>query len=84
MTLSSPPPHLLDVPQSPGAGSQACSATNLSRVAGLEKQLAIELKVKQGAENMIQTYSNGSTKVGAACMRTSHVRVHNPHVRAHR
>uniref|UniRef100_A0A8C0XD91 Serine/threonine-protein kinase N1 n=1 Tax=Castor canadensis TaxID=51338 RepID=A0A8C0XD91_CASCN len=34
----------------------------LSRVAGLEKQLAIELKVKQGAENMIQTYSNGSTK----------------------
>ncbi|XP_029773668.1 serine/threonine-protein kinase N1 [Suricata suricatta] len=51
-----------DAPQSPGAGSQACSATNLSRVAGLEKQLAIELKVKQGAENMIQTYSNGSTK----------------------
>uniref|UniRef100_A0A452TBM8 Serine/threonine-protein kinase N1 n=1 Tax=Ursus maritimus TaxID=29073 RepID=A0A452TBM8_URSMA len=52
----------LDAPQSPGAGSQACSATNLSRVAGLEKQLAIELKVKQGAENMIQTYSNGSSK----------------------
>uniref|UniRef100_A0A8C0XPA5 Serine/threonine-protein kinase N1 n=1 Tax=Castor canadensis TaxID=51338 RepID=A0A8C0XPA5_CASCN len=43
-------------------GGPACSATNLSRVAGLEKQLAIELKVKQGAENMIQTYSNGSTK----------------------
>lgn len=38
-------------------------------MAGLEKQLAIELKVKQGAENMIQTYSNGSTKVGAACVR---------------
>ncbi|XP_004999906.1 serine/threonine-protein kinase N1 isoform X2 [Cavia porcellus] len=51
-----------DAPQSSGAGSSACSATNLSRVAGLEKQLAIELKVKQGAENMIQTYSNGSTK----------------------
>ncbi|XP_021106061.1 serine/threonine-protein kinase N1 isoform X3 [Heterocephalus glaber] len=51
-----------DVPQSPGAGSSTCLATNLSRVAGLEKQLAIELKVKQGAENMIQTYSNGSTK----------------------
>uniref|UniRef100_A0A8C0XGU6 Serine/threonine-protein kinase N1 n=1 Tax=Castor canadensis TaxID=51338 RepID=A0A8C0XGU6_CASCN len=47
---------------SPGEGGPACSATNLSRVAGLEKQLAIELKVKQGAENMIQTYSNGSTK----------------------
>ncbi|KAM9243899.1 serine/threonine-protein kinase N1 isoform 1-T1 [Dugong dugon] len=51
-----------DDPQSPGAGSPACLATNLSRVAGLEKQLAIELKVKQGAENMIQTYSHGSTK----------------------
>ena len=24
--------------------------------------LAIKLKVKQGSENMIQTYSNGSTK----------------------
>lgn len=58
-----PPP---DAPQSPCAGGPACSATNLSRVAGLEKQLAIELKVKQGAENMIQMYSNGSTKVGAA------------------
>lgn len=63
---STPP----DAPQSPGTGDSACSATNLSRVAGLEKQLAIELKVKQGAENMIQTYSNGSTKVGAACVHT--------------
>ncbi|XP_038168461.1 serine/threonine-protein kinase N1 isoform X1 [Arvicola amphibius] len=51
-----------DAPQSLGEGSPVCSSTNLSRVAGLEKQLAIELKVKQGAENMIQTYSNGSTK----------------------
>ncbi|XP_058146278.1 serine/threonine-protein kinase N1 isoform X2 [Dasypus novemcinctus] len=51
-----------DAPLSPGAGGTACSATSLSRVAGLEKQLAIELKVKQGAENMIQTYSNGSVK----------------------
>ena len=63
---STPP----DAPQSPGTGDSACSATNLSRVAGLEKQLAIELKVKQGAENMIQTYSNGSTKVGVACVHT--------------
>lgn len=63
VTLShSPSP---DAPKSPSEGGPACSATNLSRVAGLEKQLAIELKVKQGAENMIQTYSNGSTKVGA-------------------
>lgn len=29
----------------------------------LQKQLDIELKVKQGAENMIQMYSNGSSKV---------------------
>lgn len=29
----------------------------------LKKQLDIELKVKQGAENMIQMYSNGSSKV---------------------
>ncbi|XP_051691792.1 serine/threonine-protein kinase N1 isoform X3 [Oryctolagus cuniculus] len=58
-----PDPAARDAPESPGAGGPACSATtNLSRVAVLEKQLAIELKVKQGAENMIQTYSNGSSK----------------------
>ena len=68
VTLFHPPPP--DAPQSPGAGGPTCSATNLSLVAGLEKQLAIELKVKQGAENMIQTYSNGSTKVGAARVNT--------------
>ncbi|XP_025771591.1 serine/threonine-protein kinase N1 [Puma concolor] len=62
VVLPDPAAAARDAPQSPGAGSQASSATNLSRVAGLEKQLAIELKVKQGAENMIQTYSNGSTK----------------------
>lgn len=32
------------------------------RLLSLEKQLAIELKVKQGAENMIQMYSSGSSK----------------------
>ncbi|KAF5929007.1 hypothetical protein HPG69_018186 [Diceros bicornis minor] len=57
-----PEPAARDAPQPPGTGGSACSAASLSRVAGLEKQLAIELKVKQGAENMIQTYSNGSTK----------------------
>ncbi|XP_040846640.1 serine/threonine-protein kinase N1 isoform X4 [Ochotona curzoniae] len=58
-----PDPAARDAPESPGAaGGPACSATNLSLMAGLEKQLAIELKVKQGAENMIQTYSSGSTK----------------------
>uniref|UniRef100_A0A8C7HU15 protein kinase C n=1 Tax=Oncorhynchus kisutch TaxID=8019 RepID=A0A8C7HU15_ONCKI len=33
-----------------------------SRLAALKKQNDIELKVKQGAENMIQMYSNGSSK----------------------
>ena len=33
------------------------------RIAGLEKQLTIELKVKQGAENMIKTYASGPSKV---------------------
>lgn len=32
------------------------------RIQSLEKQLYIELKVKQGAENMIQQYSNGPTR----------------------
>lgn len=34
------------------------------RIAGLEKQLDIEMKVKQGAENMIKTYTSGHSKVG--------------------
>uniref|UniRef100_A0AAX7TQL4 protein kinase C n=1 Tax=Astatotilapia calliptera TaxID=8154 RepID=A0AAX7TQL4_ASTCA len=33
-----------------------------SRVRTLKKQLTMETKVKQGAENMIQTYTNGSFK----------------------
>ncbi|XP_040915402.1 serine/threonine-protein kinase N2 [Toxotes jaculatrix] len=33
-----------------------------SRVRTLKKQLTMETKVKQGAENMIQTYANGSVK----------------------
>lgn len=37
--------------------------TTNSRLAALKKQIDIELKVKQGAENMIQMYSNGSSKV---------------------
>ncbi|XP_032637302.1 serine/threonine-protein kinase N1 isoform X2 [Chelonoidis abingdonii] len=49
-----------DAPQSPNSLSR--SAANKHRLAGLEKQLNIELKVKQGAENMIQMYANGSTK----------------------
>ena len=33
------------------------------RIAGLEKQLTIEMKVKQGAENMIKSYTSGHGKV---------------------
>uniref|UniRef100_A0A3B4EVE2 Protein kinase N2 n=1 Tax=Pundamilia nyererei TaxID=303518 RepID=A0A3B4EVE2_9CICH len=33
-----------------------------NRLAALKRQVDIELKVKQGAENMIQMYSNGSSK----------------------
>ncbi|XP_051984363.1 serine/threonine-protein kinase N2-like [Xyrauchen texanus] len=42
--------------------SEARTCTSSSRLAALKKQNDIELKVKQGAENMIQMYSNGSTK----------------------
>ena len=38
-----------------------CSLSE-QRIQSLEKQLNIELKVKQGAENMIQQYSNGPTR----------------------
>uniref|UniRef100_A0A674CTX2 protein kinase C n=1 Tax=Salmo trutta TaxID=8032 RepID=A0A674CTX2_SALTR len=41
-------------------GGEIC--TSSSRLAALKKQNDIELKVKQGAENMIQMYSNGSSK----------------------
>uniref|UniRef100_A0AAY4B8N2 protein kinase C n=1 Tax=Denticeps clupeoides TaxID=299321 RepID=A0AAY4B8N2_9TELE len=39
-----------------------CSSANQDRIAALERQLNIELKVKQGAENMIPIYANGPTK----------------------
>uniref|UniRef100_A0A9J7XDN7 protein kinase C n=1 Tax=Cyprinus carpio carpio TaxID=630221 RepID=A0A9J7XDN7_CYPCA len=42
--------------------SEARTCTISSRLAALKKQNDIELKVKQGAENMIQMYSNGSSK----------------------
>lgn len=38
----------------------------------LERQLNIELKVKQGAENMIPIYANGAAKVTHACTDTSY------------
>uniref|UniRef100_A0A8C5EH71 protein kinase C n=1 Tax=Gouania willdenowi TaxID=441366 RepID=A0A8C5EH71_GOUWI len=37
-------------------------STSSSRLAALKRQNDIELKVKQGAENMIQMYSNGPSK----------------------
>ncbi|XP_072239590.1 serine/threonine-protein kinase N1 isoform X1 [Leuresthes tenuis] len=49
-----------ECPQSPGADSR--TSAHKERIAALERQLNIELKVKQGAENMIPIYANGSTK----------------------
>ena len=54
-------PHVDECPQSPGAESR--TSAQLDRISALERQLNIELKVKQGAENMIPIYANGSTKV---------------------
>uniref|UniRef100_A0A8C1JQX7 protein kinase C n=1 Tax=Cyprinus carpio TaxID=7962 RepID=A0A8C1JQX7_CYPCA len=52
-----------EYPQTPDTPkSEARTSTNSSRLAALKKQADIELKVKQGAENMIQMYSNGSSK----------------------
>uniref|UniRef100_A0A3Q2CKZ0 protein kinase C n=1 Tax=Cyprinodon variegatus TaxID=28743 RepID=A0A3Q2CKZ0_CYPVA len=46
--------------KSPGSVSR--TSANQHRIAALERQLNIELKVKQGAENMIPIYSSGGTK----------------------
>lgn len=50
-----------ECPVSPGTDSR--TSAHKDRIAALERQLNIELKVKQGVENMIPIYSNGSTKV---------------------
>uniref|UniRef100_A0A8C3AP10 protein kinase C n=1 Tax=Cyclopterus lumpus TaxID=8103 RepID=A0A8C3AP10_CYCLU len=49
-----------DAPRSPGSLNRPTA--NQQRIAALERQLNIELKVKQGAENMIPIYANGGTK----------------------
>ncbi|XP_038146333.1 serine/threonine-protein kinase N1b isoform X1 [Cyprinodon tularosa] len=49
-----------DTIKSPGSLSR--TSANQHRIAALERQLNIELKVKQGAENMIPIYSSGGTK----------------------
>uniref|UniRef100_A0A673M0B8 protein kinase C n=1 Tax=Sinocyclocheilus rhinocerous TaxID=307959 RepID=A0A673M0B8_9TELE len=57
------PEEVVEYPLTPDTPkSEARTSTNSSRLAALKKQANIELKVKQGAENMIQMYSNGSSK----------------------
>ncbi|KAF7223391.1 protein kinase N2 [Nothobranchius furzeri] len=57
------PEELLECPLTPDTpNSEAKMCTSSSRLAALKRQNDIELKVKQGAENMIQMYSNGSSK----------------------
>ncbi|GCC34540.1 hypothetical protein chiPu_0013015 [Chiloscyllium punctatum] len=41
---------------------EPCLTPLSSRITALKRQLNIEMKVKQGAENMIQMYSNGPSK----------------------
>ncbi|XP_062047655.1 serine/threonine-protein kinase N2 isoform X1 [Lepus europaeus] len=59
----SDPEDVTDCPRTPDTpNSDPRSSTSNNRLMALQKQLDIELKVKQGAENMIQMYSNGSSK----------------------
>nr|XP_004653722.2 serine/threonine-protein kinase N2 isoform X2 [Jaculus jaculus] len=59
----SDPEDVPDCPRTPDTpNSDPRSSTSNNRLMALQKQLDIELKVKQGAENMIQMYSNGSSK----------------------
>lgn len=59
-------PFTDECPQSPGAESR--TSAHKERIAALERQLNIELKVKQGVENMIPVYSNGATKVQSSSL----------------
>ncbi|NP_001073501.1 serine/threonine-protein kinase N2 isoform 2 [Danio rerio] len=57
------PEEVVEYPLTPDTPkSETRMSTNSNRLAALKKQADIELKVKQGAENMIQMYSNGSSK----------------------
>uniref|UniRef100_A0A8C8DIZ8 REM-1 domain-containing protein n=1 Tax=Oryzias sinensis TaxID=183150 RepID=A0A8C8DIZ8_9TELE len=60
IVVKDPEDQLNECPQSPGAESR--TSAHRDRIAALERQLNIELKVKQGVENMIPIYANGSTK----------------------
>uniref|UniRef100_A0A8C7X729 REM-1 domain-containing protein n=1 Tax=Oryzias sinensis TaxID=183150 RepID=A0A8C7X729_9TELE len=58
------PEERLESPVTPDTpNSEARMTSSSSRLAALKRQNDIELKVKQGAENMIHMYSNGSSKV---------------------
>ncbi|XP_077987173.1 serine/threonine-protein kinase N2-like [Glandiceps talaboti] len=48
-------------PEGNGVKSEPFHPIN-SRIAALKKQITIEMKVKQGAENMLHMYSSGSSK----------------------
>uniref|UniRef100_A0A3P9IZ09 protein kinase C n=1 Tax=Oryzias latipes TaxID=8090 RepID=A0A3P9IZ09_ORYLA len=57
------PEERLESPVTPDTpNSEARMTSSSSRLAALKRQNDIELKVKQGAENMIHMYSNGSSK----------------------
>ncbi|XP_069497841.1 serine/threonine-protein kinase N2 [Ambystoma mexicanum] len=61
--LVNDPEDVPDCPKTPDTPRpDSGSSTNKGRLMALRKQLDIELKVKQGAENMIQMYSNGPSK----------------------
>nr|XP_020650227.1 serine/threonine-protein kinase N2 isoform X2 [Pogona vitticeps] len=51
-----------DCPRTPDTPNSDPRFPTNNRLTALKKQLNIELKVKQGAENMIQMYSNGPSK----------------------
>ncbi|OXB63279.1 hypothetical protein ASZ78_013729 [Callipepla squamata] len=56
------PEDVTDCPRTPDTPNSDPRFPTNNRLMALKKQLDIELKVKQGAENMIQMYSNGSSK----------------------
>uniref|UniRef100_A0A4W4H8L8 protein kinase C n=2 Tax=Electrophorus electricus TaxID=8005 RepID=A0A4W4H8L8_ELEEL len=63
IVVKDPEDVLLECPLTPDTpNGEARTYSGSSRLAALKKQIDIELKVKQGAENMIQMYSNGSSK----------------------
>nr|XP_056701607.1 serine/threonine-protein kinase N2 isoform X1 [Euleptes europaea] len=56
------PEEVADCPRTPDTPNSDPRFPTNNMLMALKKQLDIELKVKQGAENMIQMYSNGSSK----------------------